>query len=243
MTGAIIDTGDPRAVAAVDAIHDGDHTTLRRLLAEHPELATATLGTTGPDGMTRSLLHVATDWPGHHPQVAATIAILVEAGADVHARFTGPHTETPLHWAASSNDVAALDALLAAGADLEAPGAVIAGGTPLDDAVAFAQWRTARRSSNTAPTPACSTPPDSACSTASTTTSPPNPRPSTSTARSGPPATAANKPLPNSSSPTAPTSTDPHPGTESHRWTPPAATTSTTSRTGSPHKAHSPQQT
>jgi hypothetical protein len=145
VTGTIIDTGDPRAVAAVKAIHDGDHTALRRLLAEHPELATAALGTIGKDGMTRSLLHVATDWPGHFPQVATTIAILVEAGADVHARFTGPHTETPLHWAASSDDVEALDALLDAGAEIEAPGAVIGGGTPLDDAVAFAQWQAARR--------------------------------------------------------------------------------------------------
>jgi hypothetical protein len=61
------------------------------------------------------------------------------------ARFTGRHTETPLHWAASSDDVAVLDALLDAGADIEAPGAVIGGGTPLADAVAFGQWQTARR--------------------------------------------------------------------------------------------------
>jgi ankyrin repeat protein len=141
----IIDTGDPRAVAAVAAVHDGDTDRLRQLLTEHPQLASAALGTTGPGGMTRSLLHVATDWPGHYPNVAATIAVLVEAGADVHARFTGPHTETPLHWAASNDDVAALDALLDAGADIEAMGAVIAAGTALDDAVAFGQWQAARR--------------------------------------------------------------------------------------------------
>jgi hypothetical protein len=145
MSATTIDTGDPRAVAAVKAIHEGDHATLRRLLADHPELVTAALGTAGPDGMTRSLLHVATDWPGHYPHVATSIAVLIEAGADVDGRFTGPHTETPLHWAASSDDVEALDALLDAGADIEALGAVIAGGTPLDDAVAFAQWKTARR--------------------------------------------------------------------------------------------------
>ena len=63
----------------------------------------------------------------------------------MNARFTGPHTETPLHWAASSDDVEVLDVLLDAGADIEAPGAVIAGGTPLSDAVAFAQWNAARR--------------------------------------------------------------------------------------------------
>src|SRR5688572_12767334 len=142
---AIIDTGDPRAVAAVDAIHDGDTARLRQLCMEHPLLASAALGTTGPGGMTRSLLHVATDWPGHYPNVAATIAVLVDAGADVHARFTGPHTETPLHWAASSNDVAALDALLDAGADIEAAGAIFTGGAPLSDAVVFANWDAARR--------------------------------------------------------------------------------------------------
>jgi len=41
--------------------------------------------------------------------------------------------------------VAVLDALLDAGADIEAPGACIAGGTALDDAVAFGQWRAAHR--------------------------------------------------------------------------------------------------
>jgi ankyrin repeat protein len=95
--------------------------------------------------MSRTLLHAATDWPGHFPNNAATVAALIEAGADVNARFTGPHSETPLHWAASSDDVEVLDLLLDAGADIEAPGAVIAGGTPLSDAVAFAQWAAARR--------------------------------------------------------------------------------------------------
>jgi len=71
--------------------------------------------------------------------------VLVAAGADVNARFTGPHSETPLHWAASSDDVEALDALLDAGADIEADGAVIGGGGPIADAVAFGQWNAARR--------------------------------------------------------------------------------------------------
>jgi hypothetical protein len=114
---AIIDTGDPRAVAAVDALHHGDVSRLRQLLADHPELITAALGTSGPGGMTRTLLHVATDWPGHYPNTGATIAALVAAGADVNVRFTGPHTITPLRWAASSDDVEALDALLDTGAD------------------------------------------------------------------------------------------------------------------------------
>jgi hypothetical protein len=145
----IIPTDDPRAIAAVAAIHGGDTTVLEMLLAQHPELATAGLGSDqrcgDQPGMTRTLLHVATDWPGHYPNGVATVRALVAAGADVNARFTGPHTETPLHWAASSDDVDVLDALLDAGADMEAPGAVIGGGTPISDATAFGQWNAARR--------------------------------------------------------------------------------------------------
>jgi uncharacterized protein len=137
-------TDDPLAVAVVEAIHAGDVEALKRLLRENPRLATARLGADDSE-MTRTLLHVVTDWPGHFSNGAATVAALVEAGADVNARFTGPHTETPLHWAASSDDVDVLDALLDAGADIEAPGAVIAGGTPLADATAFGQWTAARR--------------------------------------------------------------------------------------------------
>jgi uncharacterized protein len=140
-----VGTDEPVAAAAVAAIHGGDVAALARLLDENPWLATARLGDDDPDGMSRTLLHVATDWPGHFPAVAATIAALVAAGADVNARFRGPHEETPLHWAASSDDVEALDALLDAGADIEAPGAVLGGGPPLADARGFKQWRAAFR--------------------------------------------------------------------------------------------------
>jgi ankyrin repeat protein len=135
-------TDDPLALAVAEAIRTGNVAALGRLLEEHPGLASARLG---DEGVSRALLHVATDWPGNHPNCAATVAALVAAGADVNARFAGPHTETPLHWAASSDDVEVLDALLEAGADIEAPGAVIGGSTPLADACAFGQWRSARR--------------------------------------------------------------------------------------------------
>ena len=133
---------DGAAGAAVDAIQRGDVETLGRLLAEDPALATARLGSEG-DG--RTLLHVATDWPGHFLAGAATVRALIAAGADVDAPFAGAHAETPLHWAASSDDVEVLDALIDAGAELEARGGVIGDGTPRADAVAFGQWNAARR--------------------------------------------------------------------------------------------------
>jgi ankyrin repeat protein len=140
-----IDTRDPIAVAVVNAIQTGDIPTLTQLLADNPGLSKARLGDNDPCGMSRTLLHVATDWPGHFPNVAQTIKTLIDAGADVNAQFTGPHIETPLHWAASSDDIEALDALIDAGANIEAQGAVIAGGTPLTDARAFGQWNAAHR--------------------------------------------------------------------------------------------------
>jgi len=135
----------PLAKDAVHAIQLGNIAALQQLLTDHPGLATIRVGVDSPGGHTWTLLHVATDWPGHFPNGAATVAILAAAGADVNAPFTGPHAETPLHWAASSNDVAVLDALLDAGADIEAPGAVLGGGPPLADATGFRQWAAAHR--------------------------------------------------------------------------------------------------
>ncbi|ATE73616.1 ankyrin repeat domain-containing protein [Lysobacter capsici] len=140
-----IDAGDSVAIAIVDAIQHGDLATLHRLLAEHPELATCRIAAGDPGGSQRTLLHIVTDWPGHFPNGAETVKALVAAGAEVNARFVGAHRETPLHWAASCDDVAVLDALLDAGADIDAAGAVIGGGTPLADATAFKQWRVAHR--------------------------------------------------------------------------------------------------
>ena len=141
-----IEKNEPMATAVVDAIQQGDIATLERLLSENTDLVTTRIvDSCGSPTTARTLLHIATDWPGHFPGGASTVALLIDAGADVNARVIGPHNETPLHWAASSDDVDVLDVLIDRGADIEAPGAVIAGGTPLADAVAFGQWRAARR--------------------------------------------------------------------------------------------------
>ncbi|MEU9027282.1 ankyrin repeat domain-containing protein [Streptomyces sp. NPDC048383] len=141
----VLDADDPQAIAVTAAIRSGDLPALRRLLESHPGLATARIVRRGEAAGERGLLHIATDWPGHHPRTAEVIRTLVAAGTDPAARFVGAHEETPLHWAASNDDVPALDALVEAGADIEARGGVIGGGTPLADARAFGQWRAADR--------------------------------------------------------------------------------------------------
>jgi ankyrin repeat protein len=138
-----MDADSPLAVSVTGAIRAGEVGSIDELLVEHPGLAGAWIRDS--EGCERSLLHLLTDWPGHFPNAAAVVSMLVEAGADVNAPFRGEHTETPLHWAASSNDIAALDALVEAGANIESPGAVLGGGTPIADAVGFGQWEAAHR--------------------------------------------------------------------------------------------------
>jgi ankyrin repeat protein len=141
-----LDKEDPTARALVSAIQIGDVPTLTRVLAQHPDLAVVCIDHRDRCGaQSRSLLHIATDWPGHYPNGPAVIGTLVQAGADVNARFVGAHTETPLHWAASSTDVAVLDALIDAGGVMEAAGGVSGGGSRLADAGGFGQWEAARR--------------------------------------------------------------------------------------------------
>ncbi|MGH7505253.1 MAG: ankyrin repeat domain-containing protein [Longimicrobiales bacterium] len=136
---------DPLAVAVASAIREGDVEALGQLLKDNPGLAAARIRDQKTGELARTLLHVVTDWPGHVPNASSTIALPIAEGADVNGRFIGRHAETPLHWAASSGDVEALDSLLDAGAGIDTGGGVIGGGTPLSDAVAFAQWNAARR--------------------------------------------------------------------------------------------------
>jgi uncharacterized protein len=139
---------DELGSAVRTAIQRGDIETLGQLSSDNPGLAAATVTrrAQGPHPQyVYPLIGMTTDWPGHFPNVGASIRLLVAHGADVNARAQHSHCESALHGAASSDDLEALDALLDAGADIEAAGAVIAGGTALDDAVAFGQWHAARR--------------------------------------------------------------------------------------------------
>lgn len=138
----LIPAEDPRAQAAVDALHSGDVSSLKSHLQAHPELSRTYIGDTTA---ARTLLHILADWPGHRKNAPESARALVAAGADVNAKFIGKvHSETPLHWAASCGDMAVIDALLDLGADVNAGGGVIAE-TPLADARAFLQVEAAQR--------------------------------------------------------------------------------------------------
>jgi ankyrin repeat protein len=135
---------EPFAVELTAALKRGEVERLSRLLAADPSLALCVVEE--PKGGGRTPLHLFADWPGHIPNAAAIVQALVAAGADLDAPAVGMwHREAPLHWAASNDDLALIDALLDAGADIEQRGSSIDGGPPLSCAVGYGQWAAARR--------------------------------------------------------------------------------------------------
>ena len=130
---------DPRVFEFTTALQRGEVARLRALLAADPGLATSLINSRTP-------LHLFADAPGHRPHPAQVVAVLAEAGADLDAHAAGMwHHETPLHWAASNDDVELIDALLDAGADIEHPGSSIGGGPPAESALGYTQWKALRR--------------------------------------------------------------------------------------------------
>jgi ankyrin repeat protein len=147
MAGAmvILPHDDPVAEALLIAIHTGNVGDLARLLGENPGLATVGVQGRKKGPGLRTPLHMVADWPGYFPCGPQIVRMLIDAGADPSAPAEpGSPSETPLHWAASSDDVDVAAALLDGGADIEAPGASIAGGPPLDCAVGYGCWHVAR---------------------------------------------------------------------------------------------------
>jgi ankyrin repeat protein len=134
-----MDSSDPVAIELVRAIHNGDTSTLGRLLAEHPGLASEPIR----DGRgSKTPLLAAADWPGYFPAGPAVVQLLIDAGADPNGTTGGDKPESPLHWAASSDDADVAEALIRGGADIEMPGGSI--GTPLDNAIGYGCWHVAR---------------------------------------------------------------------------------------------------
>jgi uncharacterized protein len=133
---------DSLAVRLRAAVHSGALDELAQLLDEQPQLADARIA--GRRGGWRTPLHLVTDWPGYFPNGPAVVRLLIEAGADPSAPSDDGPSETPLHWAASSDDLEVAAALIDGGADIEALGGSIAGGGPLANAVGYGCWHVGR---------------------------------------------------------------------------------------------------
>jgi ankyrin repeat protein len=145
--GRWISSDDQIAVELLLAVRAGDVGVIAKLLSNDPELASARIGSQA--GGSGTVLHLPTDWPGYFPNGPQLVKLLIDAGADPNARTTsrgssesGPGDETPLHYAASSDDVDVAQALIDGGADIEAPDGSI--GTPLANAVGYGCWHVAR---------------------------------------------------------------------------------------------------
>src|ERR1017187_5131591 len=108
-TGKRIPRDDQVAVELLVAVRVGDVAAIQRLLRNDPALASARL--VGKDGGAGTPLHLVTDWPGYFPNGPEIVRLLIGAGADPNALTarrgsqTGPGDETPLHYAASSDDI------------------------------------------------------------------------------------------------------------------------------------------
>ena len=146
-TGHQIPDDDPVAAELRLAVHAGDVEAIQRLLRSHPALATARLGS--KETGTATPLHLVTDWPGYFPNGPQIARLLIDAGADPNALTTsrgaeapGPGSETPLHYAASSDDADVAETLIDGGANIEIPDGSI--GTPLDNAIGYGCWNVAR---------------------------------------------------------------------------------------------------
>ncbi len=137
----LIPPDDPAAIELLLAVRGGDVGAIQRLIGEHPDLPRWRIG--GPDGF-RTPLHMVADWPGYFPRGPEIARLLIAAGADPSSPCAPGPSETPLHWTASSDDVAVAVALIDGGADIEAPSAGPIAGPPLVNAVAYGCWQVAR---------------------------------------------------------------------------------------------------
>lgn len=136
-------SSDPLSSTLTRSIRGGDLQALQEILAKNPGVSAARIA---DERGSKTVLHIVTDWPGFFPNGPEIARTLISAGADLNAGTEGANDfkETPLHWAASNDDVEVAEVLILGGADLEMRGGSIAGGTALDNAIGYGCWRVAR---------------------------------------------------------------------------------------------------
>lgn len=123
-------------------IDEGDADRLKLLIKANPTLCAARNDDKPPPDFDNAVLLHATSWPGGRPNGATIVKLLVQFGADPMLRFKGAG-ETVLHWSASiETDIDIVNTLIDCGADVDAQGGVICGGTPLMNALYFGHTRT-----------------------------------------------------------------------------------------------------
>lgn len=136
-------TSDPIAISLILSLRSGDTGEVASLLHDKPYLANVRLvDAVGSNDRWRTPLHVVTDWPGYFVNAPANAKLIIEAGGDPNVDCGGDHPETPLHYAASSDDVEVARVLIDGGADIERGGGSI--GTPLANAVGYACFSVAQ---------------------------------------------------------------------------------------------------
>jgi hypothetical protein len=221
--GLLLLHGDPLAVELTGVIHGGELDALRRLLDALAGLASVRMiGRKGIAGGWRTALHAAPDWPGHFRAGSRGPAAGAGAGADPNDDCGGDRPETPLHRAASTDDVDVAVVLVDAGPDLETPGGSI--GIPLDNAIGAAGRSPVCWWIAAPPSTSCGTRRRHAGSSCGSSNSSPSARthPMRYRRRSDMPAPAGNDAPPNACSLTGPTSLGSRTMPKARRWMWPA---------------------
>ena len=122
---------------AADCLDRGESETLQALLTQEPGLTQQRHPETHQTLLLRLL-----NWPGGRPGRLDSAQLLLEFGADANVRTSPNSGETALHWAASNDrDADVIPLLTAAGAEVDALGGCIDGGTALLNAVHFGQTK------------------------------------------------------------------------------------------------------
>lgn len=130
---------------AADAVKNADLEQLQSLLQQYPYLINARAPENRPEYRKgASLLHILSAPPGHIRNRTQIAEFLIRKGSDVNSRLQYSRGDTPLHWAARSDDIELIEVFLKHRADIESKGSVIESGSPLHVAIHFGSRNAAK---------------------------------------------------------------------------------------------------